>query len=258
MKIYKEVSKEIDKENVLNIETVKRARGKRIRLYNDEIFVPIEKYKNIYISNYGRVLDNTHAPFFKTISKDNPKKGKAISSNSKKQNEYYYTKLGEENKKEYIHTLVAYAFCNLPINPFNEELEVHHLKKFNPLKSNMINNRADNLMIIKKSQHGTIEGIKTIRTTYLPSLEYDKRTGKPLRKADRQSFDNILEACKFLNINFDDFVNLIIKKPAKYIGEVAESHFYKKYLINIVKYKPKINKKLNLSKASEIMTLDRW
>lgn len=243
------IRKEIDEDMILSKDIVMKAIPKRIKLNDDEIFLPIEGYDNCFISNYGWVLDFNHKPALKTIYQDK----------SKKNNRYYYVRLGKDYKKEYIHTLVAYAFCEIPDDKNGEKLQVHHIKKFIPKKSNEINNRADNLLIIKKSQHATIEAIKAIRITYLRSLKVDFVTGKLKQKPERYSFSNILDVCDYLKINLDDFIQLILKKKPKYIGEVAETSYYNNYLINVVRYKPKINKKLKFIPGHEHgFTIDKW
>lgn len=240
--------KEINEANMLHNCVFARGLWRKY-LLDDEIFVKVQNYQNIYVSNYGRVVEYIDKLSFKTIHQDE----------SKKNNRYHYVRLGKDYTKEYVHKLVAYAFCNIPNNPDNEELQVHHIQKFNPRKANNINNRADNLMIVKKSHHKTLDCIREIRTTYLPSVEMDFETGILKHPPERKTFYNILDACDYLKLDLDDFIYLILKKKPKYIGEVAESRIYKRYLINIVKYKPRVNKHLIIVPGQEVhMTLDRW
>lgn len=247
------ITKQINKEDILSrekIEALVKDSSLLIDLHEDEIFVKVRfkdvLYDNYYVSNYGKIISFCRKkPIVLKMNENKP--------NKRKRCEIY---IRGESKKPYIYQLVAEAFCEQPYNPKNEKTVVHHLNKYDTSKSIEENDRADNLIILLESDHKIFDIIQEIRLTYLPSIKVDA-TGILISPPKRKTITRITDLCNELNIDMVELIKLLREEP-KYIGEVAETHIKYKYLINIIKTNPRINKNLNLTEPALATTLDRW
>lgn len=167
-----------------------------VELYqNDEIFVALSGWKNYWISNYSRLLecdDKTGYTIVEPYKDSNPN-----------YHSYYYRKLKDKNRinpketlKQYYHRMTAKAFCYND-NP-NEKTDVHHIRTFDPDKSCMENNRADNLLWISDRIHKMLDSIDFI------ILQKENENPK--------KYDNLTDALIGVNINEEIFLRELICK----------------------------------------------